>query len=298
MARSKDEPERDAGKREGSPARKAKVVRYDEVQKYDPFRKLSWRWQRAQQLVNDGEPISAKTDDAWTRRAAKYLQAQARCKTGHQRAALLRRMPDIIVAHQLSEQEEIRWLAEARLLAEQDVAEIARHVGVEPAAIIAYEALFFNVLDRLKCVDYIAFAAFGRKYHYDKLTMNDKDVLLRMFAYFGGAPILKFLAPYILDPTVDLSLLSPMHAKLAPKIRWTLAMETTRFTWATDAESEKIFRQGEPPTIDDVVEMMKAATSEGRSDLRPLKSKAKIAQVTVEPAEPAQILLGSGSGEG
>ena len=43
-------------------------------------------------------------------------------------------MPDVAIAHKLSEEGEIRWLAEARLLGEESVAVVARHAGVEPAA--------------------------------------------------------------------------------------------------------------------------------------------------------------------
>jgi hypothetical protein len=262
---------------------------YAAIERLSPFRKPDWRWQRAKQIVEAREPLSVRTDDAWTRKAAKYLKKLA-VYGGHQDIRLCRKMPDIAIAHQLSQQVEIHWMTEARLLSQEPIADVAQHSGVDPAAIVAFEKLFFDVLDRLKCADYIAFACFGPKYIRHELTRDDKDILLRMFGYFGGPIILDYVAPYILTPGIDLSLISQRHAELGPKIRRMLAMETTRFDWPTDKKSRNFWTL-HPPTLEDVQEMMVAAVEKGSRVLRPVKSKQKVcANMNTKPDEPDEAV--------
>jgi hypothetical protein len=203
-------------------------------------------------------------------------------------------MGDIHVAVQLSEECEIRWTVEAELLGGVPIADVARNAGVDPAAIVAYEKFFFNVLDRLECSAYIRHKILGPKYHYDLLTLDDREILLKMFGYLGGPIILRNVLSYVMDPKVDLSLISPLHRDLAPKIRRVLALLTTRFTWPSDAKSKQLMEHsGPPPTIEQVEEMIHAAITKGQATLRPVKRKAKPCRAGLVTASEPETALGS-----
>ena len=259
----------------------------------NPFREVNWRWRRAQQIIKDGEPISAKTDDIWTRRAANYVKASSSCSSRRPNAAALRTMRDITVAQQLAEEEEIRWAVEAELLSGEPITDVARKAGVEPSAITAFESLFFHVLDRLECSAYIRHKVLGKKFICDLLTLDDKDILLKMFGYYGGPIILKHVSPYIMNPTLDISLLSPLHRELGPKIRRLLAILTTRFTWPTDAKSKQLMEESEPATAEQIEEMIHDAIAKGKTVLHPVKREAKSSRVELAKSSESDSVLKS-----
>jgi hypothetical protein len=82
-----------------------------------------------------------------------------------------------------------RWEIEARLLAREPMAEIARKVGVSEEAVSVYEALFFNVLDRLDCPGYIMHAVLGPILQ-NRAKARDLGCLWKMFGYWHGPVML------------------------------------------------------------------------------------------------------------
>jgi len=106
---------------------------------------------------------------------------------------MTRTFPEIYAAYRLSEEGGPKRLEiEARLLARQSPGEIAERVGLPAAVVETYEALFFQVSDRLAGRDWITLRAIGR-WSGDVIPA----VLLRGLAYHHGPLMVDVLAPYL-----------------------------------------------------------------------------------------------------
>jgi hypothetical protein len=82
----------------------------------------------------------------------------------------------------------IRWTIEARILARQSDAEIARLNGCSAEVIEAYEALFFNVRERLDDRDFILTSVIGPIEAGSKFY--DEGQLWKLCGYLGGPQML------------------------------------------------------------------------------------------------------------
>jgi hypothetical protein len=170
---------------------------HPDLQRLSPLRRPDWRWRRAQTLVAARRYYCCRRDDPETGRTVRYLRALARCADGIPSAQLERNFPDLCRAHRLHDNNGTTKLTvEARLLAGQAVAEVARLTGLTPGAVAAYEALFFNVLDRLDARDWILAHAL-RAGPSDRTVARDRGVVLKTFAYTGGPLVLEAVLPYL-----------------------------------------------------------------------------------------------------
>jgi hypothetical protein len=68
-------------------------------------------------------------------------------------------------------------------------------------AVEAYHALFFDVRDRLEVPGYITHQVIGPKLHVG-LTEADINIILKVYAYHGGVPILEQYLDYYRHPPV------------------------------------------------------------------------------------------------
>jgi hypothetical protein len=184
---------------------------HPDLQRLSPSRPLDWRWRRAQTLVASGHYYVRRRDDPKTGHAVHYLRALALCADGIPSAHVDRNFPDLCRAHRLhSNNGTAKLTVEARLLAGQAVAEVARLTGLTPGAVAAYEALFFNVLDHLHVRDWIFAHALGAGTP-DRTTPPDRGVVLKTFAYSGGPLVLEAVLPYLVggkdlwEPPPDLT---------------------------------------------------------------------------------------------
>ncbi len=87
-------------------------------------------------------------------------------------------------------------MLEARLLTNASFAEIAHGFATEPKAIEYFEALFFNVRDRLSNTDWInkvIRGEFGAAQDGGRLELaaEDRGYVLRLFAFYGGPHVLE-----------------------------------------------------------------------------------------------------------
>jgi hypothetical protein len=170
---------------------------HPDQQRHNPLRAPGWRWRRAHSLVARGRYFSHHRDDEATGRAVHYLRALARCPQGIPSARVVKRYPEVCEAHRLYEDGgTTRLLIEARLLARQPTAEIARLTGVAGGVIDAYEALHFNIADRLDARDWVLTQAVGRRRSAEGAA-PDRGVVLKSFAYFGGPLALEAVLPYL-----------------------------------------------------------------------------------------------------
>lgn len=160
-----------------------------------PFRPPDWRWQKARLLREQGRRASRRRDDEWVTVARNFQGAVARCANDWQLADLAEQFPALVDARQLAEQDGVqsfKWELEARLLANESPDRIAERMVLPATTVRAYEALFFNVQDRLRHLSWIVHAVFGRSIHAG-LNERQYDLLWKMYGYFGGAHLVDFM---------------------------------------------------------------------------------------------------------
>lgn len=165
----------------------------------NPLRPVTWRWNRAREIVDGtGLPTTQHRDGPtghhWIKRAVKFLKEDAKAVTPRAQAALAEKTPDIFWAYHIwsSSTNLQRYSIEAYILARMDAWTLARECRVATNVIRAFEALFFNVADSLGHTLYIVNCVFGPSVHMG-LTTREYDVLWKLYAYFLGPAVLTAL---------------------------------------------------------------------------------------------------------
>ena len=134
--------------------------------------------------------------DATTRRSAGPSSTRPPCVAAGARptaGGLSGKMPDVAAAVAIHEGEPTtRWAVEARLLAGEPIEAIARKTALTPRAVATFEALFFNVSDRLENRGYLIHIAVGL---YPTPREPDPGLVWRLFGLLGG--------PVVLDALID-----------------------------------------------------------------------------------------------
>jgi hypothetical protein len=183
-------PEGDQTDRRGRPMRPLGLVDFCAR---NPRRPTNWRWLRAGRLLELGLRWSRRRDDAQVRRAKHYQAALRRCRGEADRRRLACRMPDVAAAIAIVEGEPTaRWAVEARLLSGERIESIARKTARTPRAVATFEALFFNVSDRLENRGYLIHIAVRL---YPTPREPDLGLVWRLFGLIGG--------PVVLDALID-----------------------------------------------------------------------------------------------
>ena len=222
------------------------VLYYPDLVRFDPMRALDWRWQRAQSLLDNGSCFRRDRDDEDTGRAVRYLRAVRRSRDAGESISTMKVKPqlvDIHRAHQLHAAANPQTtVVQARLLARQSVDEIGALVSLAPAVIDAYEALFFNVVNRLGATFYIAKLAI-RWTSAMAAAGCDVDAVLRWIAYFGGPTALDLavpvlmpraaawyptLAPVAADRELAMTIRALAAVMMMPQIEWRDQMKLLR----------------------------------------------------------------------
>lgn len=173
-------------------------------QSFNPLRVADWRHQRTTELVGHRPrplPASPKLDDGWISKYRGFLLRHAHASLEDDpvaaRSRLFSRSPGLYYAHLLrtTTDQEWRTIIESRLLAGQDDEEIAELCGTIPETIAWYAALYFDVRDRMECRDWIIKTILGplsarSANRSDTMTPVQRDLLYKLFAYFGGPVVL------------------------------------------------------------------------------------------------------------
>jgi hypothetical protein len=167
----------------------------------NPLRAPSWRWLRAAQVDAGGLKPSKIMDGgegyAWIRRALRLKRRHA-LATNRPDAlyALARADRSLFWAHTIwaEDKSPTRWAIEAHILADETDEAIAKKVGCEPDVINAYEAVFFNVRERLVNTEYVANVVMGDAVARG-LNERQYDLLWKLFGYRGG--------PHVLDAMIS-----------------------------------------------------------------------------------------------
>lgn len=176
---------------------------HPEYQKFNPFRTPNWRLDRVLQLVDNRPrplPVSRRRDDRYIVEYRRFL-LKWRSRTGdEERLDMFPENPGMFMAHFIYYHPDKEWRAmvDACLLAGMTDHEIGEHVGTLPEAIDAYEALFFNVRDRLTNQVWIVktiLGAFSARQANANGTIDEGQyyMLLKLFGYYGGPDVLMTL---------------------------------------------------------------------------------------------------------
>ena len=162
-----------------------------------PWRPVDWRWRRAWGLFQAGRYYSSRCDDVPTGRALQYIRAKNGVSTQWYRRKLLSKLGDIEAALEVQGGPlHVRLEIEARVLARQSFREIARRVELRMETVVAYESLFFSVLDRLDAKDFIALQVIDPK-PLEPSSVLDYAMLTKLVAYNMGPVALEGILRYL-----------------------------------------------------------------------------------------------------
>ncbi len=158
----------------------------------NPFRVVSWRWDRAGNIVEGGPPISRRKDDAWISRAWRFRSEWEACKNSQDYYILAARDPAIYWAYEvyrnrLDDRKKILASSiEARLIATQPMEGIAARTPLQLESVVAYEKLFFNVEGRHDQLDYVAAMVMGPTAYNAGIRPRNYDLLWKMYGWGYG----------------------------------------------------------------------------------------------------------------
>ena len=166
----------------------------------NPLRRPDWKWQRAIGIHQGTHPpTTAKIDGPagsfMIRRAVRFLEALDRGRNDYQHLTLCADMPDLYWAYYAYSVHTagMRKTLEAYLLTGATDQELAETIGMTPETIRAYEALFFNVRDKLRYREYILNCAIGTQAIQRGIHGNETELLWKLYGYFYGVHFLQAL---------------------------------------------------------------------------------------------------------
>ncbi len=175
----------------------------------NPFRPADWRWQRAQSLFEReiGSAAPSRNRDGpdgfiWITKARQFLQEYNRDASDAARSVLAERRPEIFWAHWVwtNQANPVKHVIEAHLLARSDNHTIGYRCNMPPQCIEAYEALFYNVRDKIHHRSYILNVVIGPAIHRG-LSEREFDLLWKLYGYFLGPCIIDALEGKFVNPT-------------------------------------------------------------------------------------------------
>lgn len=175
---------------------------------HNPFRPADWRWQRAAAIYERAPtamPASRQLDGpdgfAVINTAVKFMRELARARTEQARARLSEQRPGVFWAHRAwTSSNPMKFAIEAHILANSSDYSIGYRCNMPPQVIAAYEALFFNVREKLQHRSYIINCIIGPAIHRG-LTEREYDLLWKLYGYFLGPCIVDALEGKFANPT-------------------------------------------------------------------------------------------------
>lgn len=169
--------------------------------RHNPTRAPHWKWLRAVAIDSGGTKASRYLDGGdgfkWIRRAIRLKRHHAMAGNRPEILYNLVRLDsDLFWAHSIwaDDKQPTRWEIDARILAGETNDEIAKKVGCEPGVVEAYEAVFFNVREKIDNAAYVVNVVMADSVT-KGLTERQYDLLWKMFGYRGG--------PHVLDAMIS-----------------------------------------------------------------------------------------------
>lgn len=167
----------------------------------NPWRKPNWRWGRALGIVEGMQPGTTRRRDGelgyyWIKKAVKYLTAANAAQDEFTKMSLALDEPAMFWSRWAFEQEKhpAKWIMEARIMARASSQNIAYHANCGQEIVDTYEALFFDVRDKLDRRDYVNSAIFGDDVQ-TGIQERKYGILWKILGYAGG--------PHVLDAAMS-----------------------------------------------------------------------------------------------
>lgn len=159
-----------------------------ELQRNNPARKPTWRWDRANTLVETGQYFSKKRDDVPTGIAAAYLRDMARCLSDLRLRRVAARYEHVDGARKLWGAFDGRRLEiETRILARQNDVAIGYELSLPAETVRAFRDLFFHIDDRINASKFILFQVLGMH----PWLPPHPVTLMQSSAYFHGPAVIE-----------------------------------------------------------------------------------------------------------
>lgn len=164
----------------------------------DCIRPIDYRWLRSKERFSQPELV-LRSDDKWIRATFEYFCRQAGRELPEVEGQISDWRPPIEEAVALNDDPNPlrRWAVEARVIANEPVAEIAGKCGLASNVVETYEQLFFDVRNRLGTWAWTLGALFEETMS-RAITPADLRLLWRLVGYNFGAEALD----RIIDPNL------------------------------------------------------------------------------------------------
>lgn len=199
-------------------------------QKDYPHRVVDWRWRQATLVPK------VQTDDEYVLLAQRFHDALSK-QLSADHGELYDQFPDLYVAWDIYADSGSYRQAEleARILAQEDFRQIANKMCLSTDIVAIYEAVFYNVLDRIDSASYILHFALNTEYP-DSLRYDTG--MWRFFGYHFGPEFLDYLIYRV--PRGDSSKTN-MDELLLKSVRHRLAVMTSTADYKNQGDFLKLF---------------------------------------------------------
>jgi len=213
-----------------------------------PQRPPDWRWQTAKYLQEQGLKFTRSRGDHLISFAKKFATELDDAVDELAQLSVFERYPAIYQAWELyksSRLKNVRWELEARILARESRTKIFTKIGLSPAIVDYFAALFFDVEERLSHPTYIANAVIGASAK-NGISEREPDVLWKLFGYWCGPDMLDRLV-YRFTPSMKPKSSADIAAFLADDIRQQLqlksaiAIRSLQVNWQTQTEVMNLY---------------------------------------------------------
>jgi hypothetical protein len=146
----------------------------------------SWRWNTVGRLRDYAGPVSFRGVDPLIRATDAFLRKRDGLTPRRASARFLTLYPGLAEAIRLHEQGGRQpFVLETRVLARQSVSEIASAMGLSEEVVGTYEALFYDVRERINAKVWIHQQVIGWR-GMRPTRYPHRETLIRRIAYFGG----------------------------------------------------------------------------------------------------------------
>ncbi len=158
----------------------------------NPLRSPSWRADYVRRVVDAGKRCGI-AEDQFVRAYKTFILKMRRAANVEDQLDIFPKYADLYYAHlyQHNPDPEWRWLLQACLISGQSNSEIAEYMAMSPGTVEWYEAIFFNVRERLRSRGYIVKCILSKIN--DRVndpawsfTAENKRLCYLIFAYYGG----------------------------------------------------------------------------------------------------------------
>jgi len=129
---------------------------FPEQQRFNPYRKPTWRWDRACDLVDSGQYFSKVRDDQPTGIAVNFIREKNRCLSKLRLRRVTKRFCYLAQAREIWEaRTATRLEIESRILARQNDVAIGLAMDLPVPTIQAFCDLLFDIRDRIDAIGYV-----------------------------------------------------------------------------------------------------------------------------------------------